>query len=365
MRFLPSRKSDPVLSPSKYMDMESSPSLLPSDESSGGSISDSFREDEPPRLGSLRNMCRGGPFHREEPPRLAPRKTNFPGETQGPPQVTPPRRNPSPPGSHDEASADEMRKVLRAVGAIDGSEQKKAKGWSARRPKEAHSFTKEPVWKRRLRNLKSSLVPEQAAADFAKSKAVDQQQEFQRSRNGFIKSVSFDDQSLTHPSAADDYSPTRRKKAPTPEENMPSPFKRAGSSFSEFFRKVTDEDLFSLDTPSFWSDQTDQTSITTEDDDTTITSYPRVRIPKMECQRTSSCGVMNPEQMRNYDCSSGEPASCGLMDQEQTMNYGCSSGESVVDDLRLVADLLISDATCRTFMTDDAIPQRRGNAESS
>jgi hypothetical protein len=346
------------------MDMESSPpSLLPSDESSGGSISDSFYEDEPPRLGSQRNMRRGGPFHEEEPPRLAPRKAIFRGGTQGPPQVTPPRRNPSTPGSHDEASAEEMRKVLRAVGAIDGLEQKKAKGWSARRPKEGPSpFTKEPVWKRRLRNLKSSLLPEQAAADFAKSKAVDQQQEFQRSRNGFIKSVSFDDQSLTHPSAADDFSPTRKKKAPIPEENVSSPFKRVGSGFSDFFRTVADEDLFSLDTPSFWSDQT---SISTEDDDTTIASYPRMRIPKMECKRPSSCGVMNPEQMRNYDCRSGEPASCGFMDQEQTMNYGCSSAESIVDDLRLVADLLISDATCRTFMTDDAIPQRRGRTESS
>jgi hypothetical protein len=345
-------KSHPVLSPTKPIDMESPPSLLPSDESSGESILDY----EPPRLG------RGGPFHREEePPRLAPpRKAIFRDGTQGPPQVTPPRRNPSLPGSTDDASADEMRKVLRAVGAIDGSEQKKVKGWSARRPKEGHSSTKEPVWKRRLRNLKSSLVPEQAAADFVTSKAADPQQEFQRSRNGFIKSVSFDDQSLTHPSAADDFSPTRKKKAPTPEENMPSPFKKVGNSFSDFFRKVADEDLFSLDTPSYWSDQT---SITTADDDTTIASY--LTISNMECKRPASCGIMNPEQMRNYDCSPGEPASCGVMDKEQTMKYGCSSGESVVDDLRLVADLLISDATCRTFMTDDAIPQRRGNTESA
>jgi hypothetical protein len=363
MRFL-SMKSHPVLSPSKYVDMESSPpSLLPSDESSGGSNSDSLYEDEAPRLGPLRKMCRGGPFHREEPPRLAPRKTIFRGGTQGPPpqgpppQVTPPRRSPSLLETHNDASADEMRNVLRAVGAIDGSGKKKIKGWSARRPKEGHSFTKEAVWKRRLRNIKSSLVPEQVAADVAKSRA----EELQRSRNGFIKSVSFDDQSLTHPSAADDFS--RKKKASTPEESMPIPFKRVGSSFSDNLRKVTDEDLFSLDTPSYST--SDQTSTTTEDDDTTITSYSRVRIPKMECMTPASCGIMNLEQMRKYDCSPREPAFCGVMDHEQTMNYGCSSGESVVDDLRLVADLLISDATCRTFMTDDAIPQRRGKTESS
>lgn len=357
MRLFPMMKSYPLVSPSKYMDMESSPSLLPSDESSGGSISESFLEDQPPSLGSLRNMRRGGPFHMEEPPRLAPRKAIFRGGTHGPPQENPPQKNPPLPGSHD-ASIDEMRKVLRAVGAIDGSEQKrgKGKGWSTRRQKEGKLFTKEPVWKRRLRNLKSSLVP-----DYAAEKAVDQQQKFQRSRNGFIKSVSFDDQSLTHPSAADDFSPTRKKKAPASEENMPSPLQRAGSSFSDFFRKVTDEDLFSLDTPSFWSDQT---SIATEDDDTTIASYPQMRIPKMECRKPASCGIMNLEQMRNYKCSSDEPASCGVMDQEQVMSYGCSSGESVIDDLRLVADLLISDATCRTFMTDEAIP-RRGNTENS
>jgi hypothetical protein len=351
------------------MDMESPPSLLPSDESSGGSISDTFREDETPRLSPLRNICRGGPFHREEPPRIAPRISVLRGGTQDPPQSTPPRGNQPLPGSHDDASVDEMRRVLRAVGAIVGSEQKKgkAKGWSARRPKEGNFFTKEPVWKRRLRKLKSSLVPEQAAAEpTAESKAIDQQQEDQRPRNGFVKSVSFDDQSLTHPSAADDFSTTKKKKAHTPEENMPSPFKRVGSSFSDFFKKVTDDDLFSLDTPSFWSDQTSITTV--DDDDTTITSYPRMRIPKMQCKKPASCDVR--EQMRNYpygcnSCESEKPA-CGVMDQEQTMNFGCSSGESVADDLRLVADLLISDATCRTFMTDEAIPaQRRGNTESS
>jgi hypothetical protein len=360
------------------MDMESTPSLLPtSDESSGGgsgSITESFHEDESPRLSPLRNMRRGGPFQgREEPPSLAPRKTALRGGAHDPPQATSPRRK-TLPGSLDDSSNDEMRRVLREVGAIGGSpvprqKKGKGKGWSARRPKEGSLLTKEPVWKRRLRNLKSSLVPEHAAAEPTdEDEGIDQQQEDLRPRIGLVKSVSFDDKSLNHPSAADDYSATKKKKAQTPEEK-PSTFQRAGSSFSDFFRKVTDEDLYSVDTPSLWSDQT---SVTTEGDDTTVSSYrPRIKIPNMRCKKPASCGVMNQEQMKNYACSPGDQEqmrnySCSSGDQEQMTNsYGCSSGESVVDDLRLVADLLIRDATCHTFMTDEAIPQRRGNTEVS
>jgi hypothetical protein len=358
---------------SKYMDMESSPSLLPSDESSGGSNTESFHEDEPPRLGPLRNMRRSGPFHREELPRLAPRKNALRGETQDSPQATTTRRK-TLPGSLDDSSVDEMRRVLREVGAIGGSpvprqKKGKGKGWGARRPKEGSLSTKEPVWKRRLRSLKSSLVPEHAAAEpTVEGEDIDQQQEDLRPRIGLVKSVSFDDKSLNFRSAADDFSATKKKNAQTPEEK-PNSFQRAGSSFSDFFRKVTDEDLFSLDTPSFWSDQT---SITTEGDDTTVTSYrPRIKSPKMRCKKPASCGVLNQEQMRNYACSSCDQEqmrnyACRSGDQEtMTNNYGCSSSKSVVDDLRLVADLLIRDATCHTFMSDEAIPQRRGNTENS
>jgi hypothetical protein len=251
-------------------------------------------------------MRRGLPFQREKPPRLAPRKTVLRDGTQ------------DSFGSLDDGDSDEMRRVLREVGAIEGKE----KGWSARRPIEGRFFKKEPVWKKRLRKLKSSLAPEHAKA------------------TAFVKSVSFDDVSLNHPSGADDFSAAKKKKAQTPEANKhkPSPFKRVGSnsSFSDFFRKIADEDLFSLDTPSYLSEQT---SVSTADENSSITSYPRVKkVPKM--QRTTKT-----------------PASCDVMDQEQKTNYMCSTGDSVMDDLRLVADLLISDATCRTCLTDDAIPQ--------
>jgi hypothetical protein len=342
MRFLfHSRKSNPV----PYRDMESSPSLLPSDESSGGggSISDSaFHEEEPPRLVPRiprRNMLRGGSFHAEEPPRLAPRRMVLPGESRESPHLSPQRK---PLGSLDDESADEMRKVLHKVGALDVTTTPQHRtGWSARRNKEGRFSSKEPMWKRRLRNLKSSLVPELRAAE-PTAEAIDQQQEHQRARNSFgSKNVSFDDISLNHPSAAGTPFATKKKQSQITIEK-PNAFKRAGSSFTEFFRRVTEDDLFSVETPSFWSEQT---SISTEDDITTITSYHKKdKLPKTRSRERAACGSSSEEQ-----------ASCFI----------CSAGDSVVDDLRLVAELLVHDATCQTFMTDEAIPQRRGEMNTS
>jgi hypothetical protein len=300
----------------QYQDVES-PALVPSDESSGGgSLTESFHEEE------------------QEPPRILPRRATFRSRKST---------------TKEEDSFDEMRKVLREVGAIDGTQQQR-RGWSVRRStkEERADHGWEPVWKRRLRTLKCSLAPPEELEKGSKNCAVveDRHGGHHRSlspRNGVVKSVSFDELSLTHPSASDEPTKTKKKKGQTSEETLRNK-EGEKSSFTDLFKRVvSDEDMFSLDTRSttFWSEG-EETSIFSDDDNTTITSY-QLRMPKMPT--APSCGV--------------------LPDREQLNGMGCTSSDStIVDDLRLVAELLVRDVSCITFMTGEGIPPSSTSNES-
>lgn len=331
MRFPFSQKNKAEKRTLKYQDMQT-PDLLPSDESSngGGSFSDSYFREEPPRMSFRKTPLRAQPDY-----------------------------------SFDYDSADEMRQVLRDVGAIDGGTTNKKRqpyqGWSARRSsistKEA-TF-KEPVWKRRLRTLKSALVPpEQMGSERAMFTTREHDKAQYHPRNGMVKTVSFDEVSLDHPSAADSPTAVKKKRGQTSEETLRNKeggdFKRSGSSFSDFFRRVTEDDLFSVDTPSFWSEQT---SISSEDD-TTITSY-QYKMPKIPSCKRSTSSSSSTSGCGRHSCGTGE------QHPEQVNSLGCGRSDSLLEDLRIVAELLIRDATCHTFMTGEGIPPQRDDAESN
>jgi len=253
----------------------------------------------------------------------------------------------------------EMRKVLDEVGVFRKCRASKKQtefargidhqasnsslsksGWKA--------ASKEPVWKRRLRNVRSPMGGGRKKDDDVLKNTI----------VSVRKSVSWDDEfprdNAKDNAFAGETTKSQQRKSRKGEKKVvdrgPS-LRREGSSFSDFFRFVADQDMFSLQTPSYFSEATSAVSGTPTvsessesvtdaytdeiDDDSTISSYPRYR------------------RRRSRRRSRAEESRDGQRKPRKMNMFGCQQSDaSLAEDFRLFAELVLKDASCSTCFSE-------------